>query len=205
MTIEDLQNKLNEEYKHIWTITITEMSPETLDISKIEYVKSIIGDIEPLDIDEPIVVSKDWNTYSVIDGYHRLKSKLQKWEQFINCIVLSNYKINRKHDTLFDFLKELIGEEIEFRESTIMFVGGNCYFIQENEWCGWCSNLWYSITVSPEFIGKKIKINSIESDNRWDGESDIYDLVINGKKIAEVDTWWWNWYYGGDFKVKVLP
>lgn len=202
-TKEEIENKLNKEYKKIGKITIRELHEENININDIKYINSIMNYISPLDIEEPIIVGKDYNGYYLIDGYHRLKSKLEKLEKEIKVIVLDSYSINRENDTLYDFLKSLIGEEIKFIDSNTLLCDNKLYQIEENEGCGGCSNGWSSIEVLPEFINKTIKINTIE--DRYERKNeDEYELYINGIKIADIDTGYGNGFYGGDFKINLI-
>ena len=101
MTIKELENKLNEEYKSIGTISIKELTLEEIKISEIRFVSEIMDKVSPLESDEPIVVDKGWRDgYVIIDGYHRVKDKLTKKEGSINAYVLSGFSIKRKKDNL---------------------------------------------------------------------------------------------------------
>jgi len=188
--------------ENISTIDIKESHNLTTNISDINYVKDIMVRIEPLETAEPIIVAKKWSDYFVIDGYHRLKNALMNNKTSIDCIVLDNYKINRKNDSLFDFLSSLKGQKIKFIDDTTLIIDNVYYKIDENEGCGGCSNGWSSIKVLPKFFNKDIKINKIYS---VDTGYDTYDLYINNVVIANVNTGYGNGYYGGDFSVKVLP
>ena len=91
MTKELLEKKLNAEYKNIGTISIKQLHEQEISISEIVYVKEIMNIIEPLKIEEPIIVYKRYSfsdDYIVLDGYHRLKSKIQNNISKINVIVL---------------------------------------------------------------------------------------------------------------------
>ena len=199
---QELEQKLNEEYKNIGNISIEGLSKDVIDISKIEYIHSIMEKIPPLDVDDEIVVTENYNgNYKIIDGYHRMKSKLIKGEKNINVYILKNYCITRKNDTFFSFMESLTGKNIKFVEDNLIVIGNKYYQIKENEGCGGCDNGWSSIRVLPKFIGKEIKIKIISIGN---SNSDEYDLIINGEKIAEVDTGWGNGYYGGDFKINLI-
>lgn len=201
--MEEIEKKLNIEYKNIGTISIKGLHKGVINISKIEYVDSIMNKISPLESNEPIIVGKKWNdNYVIIDGYHRVKDKLLKNDTTINAFILDNYNIKRESDTLFGFLEKLVGRDIIFIDSNLFIVDNIHYQIEENEGCGGCSNGWSSIEVLPEFIDKKINIKKIESIGK-DGD-DEYDLVINGEKIARVDTGYGNGYYGGDFEINLI-
>jgi hypothetical protein len=203
--MKNIENKLNKEYEHIGVISIRKSHDEIFDISEIEYIESIMDKISPLKNDEPVVLAKKYSweeKYKIIDGYHRIKDKLSNRESSINAIILDDYSIKRKTDNLFDFLKGLLGKEITFIDSNLFITDGHYYQIVENEGCGGCGNGWSSIEVLPEYINKKIKIKKIASVG--DEDSDEYDLVINDKKIAKVDTGWGNGYYGGDFEVNII-
>ena len=200
---ENIENKLNKEYQKIGKIIIKELHEENININDIRYVNSIMNYISPLDINEPIIVGKDYNVYYLIDGYHRLKSKLEKLEKEIKVIVLDSYSLNRENDTLYDFLKSLIGEEIKFIDNNTLLCDDKFYQIEENEGCGGCGNGWSSISILPEFINKTIKIDTIEA--KYEGKyEDEYELYINGIKIANIDTGYGNGYYGGDFQINLI-
>lgn len=202
---EKLQEKLNKEYKDFGTITINDCHEEEVLISKIDYVKPIMNSISPLDNEEPIIIAKKGyydDGYKIIDGYHRLKSKISKGDTSIKTIVLNSYYINRKEDTLFSFLEKLVGKNIKFIDSNSLVVDSEYYQIIENEGCGGCSSGWSSITVLPEYINKKIEIEKVESVG--EDEQDEYELFINGKKVAYVDTGYGNGYYGGDFEIHLI-
>jgi len=206
MKKEELEAKLNKEYKDIGVITITDFTTQDINVSELEYIQSIMEKIDGLDVDEPIVVEKhSWkDTYIIIDGYHRVKGKLQKRENTITAFVLSRFSIKRKADSLFSFLQTLSGKTIMFLDSNLFVVDGKHYHIIDNEGCGGCSNGWSSITVFDAFIGKKLTIKSIEMKSTKGDESDEYQLILNGKHVADVDTGWGNGYYGGDFKVHLI-
>ena len=160
--------------------------------------------ISPLDNPKPIIVYKNYyDKYTIVDGYHRTKDKILKGEQNIGVIVLDEYNLSRKNDTLFSFLEELKGETIKFINDELLLVNDKYYEIESNEGCGGCSNGWSSINVLSEFIGKEIKIKTIDNISEND-DSDEYKLNINGKIIADVDTGWGNGYYGGDFKINLI-
>lgn len=197
----ELSKKLNKEYKNIGKISVTESHEEDISVSNIEYVKSIMDIIKPLKIEEPIIVSKYWRSddYIVIDGYHRLKSKIQDGIKKIKVIVLDKYTIHRKSDTLFNFFENLVGKTVKFIGNEIFMVDGKYYEIKGNEGCGGCSNGWSSIEVLSDFINKNIEIKTVKSVGKDD--SDLYDLYINDKLVANVDTGYGNGYYGGDFEI----
>jgi hypothetical protein len=196
---ETLETKLNKEYKNIGTVTINEMHEDIIPVSEIAYVGSIMKMIEPLDIDEPLVVGKTWrDEYTLIDGYHRLKNKIRNGEKEIKVIVLDKYKINRTQDTLFRFIQGLIGQKIRFIDSEIMVVDGKYYEIKSNAGCGGCGNGWSSLDVNKKFINKEITVKTVATK---DQNEDVYDLYVNGVMVARVDTGYGNGYYGGDFEV----
>lgn len=199
-----LENKLNKEYKHIGKIKIDWMIEDKIDIEEISYVSNIMETITPLEIDDPIVVSKHWNWYKLIDWYHRLKSKLEKWESFIDAYVLDRYTLSRNNDTLLEFMKSLVWKTILFKSDEIFVVWNKTYYIEANEWCGWCGNGWSSIDIVTDFLDKKIKIKTVESIKKEDDYEDIYHLSINWIIVAKVDTWWGNWYYGWDFEINLI-
>lgn len=198
MEKEELQKKLNKEYKGVGEITIESMTKGKIDSNKISYVSSVMDKIEPLESEEPIVVAKRYFNYKLIDGYHRLKGKLGNE---IESYILTDYSIKRSYDCFFDFIKKREGKTITFIDSQNLIVGSKRYFIEFNEGCGGCSNGWSSIDLNNKFKNKKIKANSVESKNK---EGDLYDLYINDKFIAKVDTGWGNGYYGGDFNIKKI-
>ena len=199
--MKQLEEKLNKEYKNIGEITISSMHKDNINIKDIKYIQSIIDIIDPLDSSEPIIVSKSYNGYELIDGYHRLKSKIKKGDINIDVVVLDEYSIKRKSDNLLEFFEGLVGETIKFVNDETFSINGKYYMIECNEGCGGCSSGWSSIEVLPEFINKSIKIGTIV-DKGDDG--DLYDLYINGIMIAKVDTGWGNGYYGGDFGIKYI-
>lgn len=199
MKTEELEKSLNEEYKNIGSISISKMHYETIDSYKIEYIGDIFNNVQPLDIDKPIIVSSG---FKLIDGYHRLKHHTLCGEKKIPVIVLDSYKISRRNDTLFDFLSRLIGKNISFIDGCLLSVDGVLHGIIANEGCGGCNSGWSSIEVLPEFIGKSINVKSVKSVDDDDNE-DVYSLLINDTKVATVDTGWGNGYYGGDFEIEL--
>jgi hypothetical protein len=198
--MEKLIEKLNKEYKNIGVISISKMHQKDVQISSIDYVKNIMDIIEPLTVDEPIIVAKTWrnDNYVLIDGYHRLKSKILDGGGNIEAIILDDFLIKRKYDTLFEFLSGLIGSKLNFKSEELILVDGKYFEIKANEGCGGCGNGWSSIKVLLSFINKEIVVKTIESK---DENGDTYNLYINGEKVAEVDTGYGNGYYGGDFEV----
>jgi len=203
MTKEELHDKLNEEYKDIGVISIKEMELIDVQLKDVSYVVDVMNKIEPLDIDEPIVLAKHWDdTYNIIDGYHRVKSKLNKKDTLITAYVLDDFIIKRKSDNLFSFLETTVDKKITFLTSNLLKVGDKHFQIIENEGCGGCSSGWSNINVFQKYINKPIVVKKIESDGKE--ESDEYRLLINGEHIADVDTGWGNGYYGGDFKVHLI-
>lgn len=201
--MKELEDKLNKEYQHIGKIIIKEMHNDNILISDIDYIPSVMVKIKPLDIDEPIIVAKKYHyseKYDLIDGYHRLKSKILKGNS-VDVIILDDYDLKRKYDTLFSFLEQFVGKSIKFLDDTLVLVDDRYYQIESNEGCGGCSNGWSSLDILPEFLNKKITIKSIESKDSGKEYDDIYELVINGKVIAKVDTGYGNGYYGGDFVI----
>lgn len=203
MTIETLEKRLNEEYKDVGTITVNSFEEREVPIMNIQFVDSIMKHVDALDIDEPIVLDKNWNdSYTIIDGYHRVKSKLNKGESTIKAYVLSAFQIKRKTDILFSFVESLVNKTVVFLDSNLLTVDGKHYQIIENAGCGGCGNGWSSIKVFTQFLKVPIKIASVKSES--EEESDVYKLIINGKHIADVDTGWGNGYYGGDFKVHLI-
>jgi hypothetical protein len=201
--MKTLETKLNKEYEGLGIIKINSCHEETLKINDIDYLQSIMGTLEPLNSDEPIVVAKSWRKeYKLIDGYHRLKNKISIGSDSINTIVLDDYKLNRINDCLFNFLEKTVGKTIKFTDSNTLVIGGKIYLIEDNEGCGGCSSGWSSIEVLPDFLNKEIKVKTIESKDSGKEYDDVYSLYINGNKVARVDTGYGNGYYGGDFEVK---
>lgn len=203
--MKEIEEMLNDEYQDIGTISIEKMHEDTIYLSDIEFVGSIIEKIEPLASEEPIVLGKKYywhGEYIVIDGYHRLKDKLNKREKTIKAIILDDYTITRKNDTLFEFISGLKGKIIKFIDSELLVANGKLYAIVPNEGCGGCGNGWSSFKLNPEKANKEMKVNKVE---QKDGEyEDDYDLYINNQLIAKVDTGWGNGYYGGDFQINLV-
>ena len=201
--MEEIQNKLNEEYKSNGVISIRKMHEENIPISNISYIKDLMNKVSPLDIKDPIVVAKSYgkNNYKLIDGYHRLKDRIIKNELNIKCIVLDDYGINYTNDTLYDFLETLIGKTITFISDYEIKVDDKLYIIEPNEGCGGCSNGWSSIEMLSKYQNEAIQIKIIESKKI---NEDVYDLFINNQKIAKIDTGYGNGYYGGDFIIKLI-
>ncbi len=203
MTKEELEKNLNKEYKSVGTITIREMHEEELKADEIMYVSDIMSNkfVKPLKSDEPIIVSRTWGEVKLIDGYHRLKYKLQNNEK-VKAIVLDSFSINRKEDSFLNFMKSLIKKTVKFVDDNNLLVGKKLYHIAENGGCGGCGNGWSSIEVISDFINKPIKVSSVkEVAGKYE---DLYDLYINDELVAKVDTGWGNGYYGGDFEVKLI-
>lgn len=199
MTLEELENKLNKEYKNIGTIKINEIHEDVLDIKDIAYVSSIMQVINPLDIDTPIVVAKSWrDNFTLIDGYHRLKNKIKNGETQIKVVILDDYKLSRKNDTFLEFIKSLVGQKIKFIDDEIVVVEGAYYEIRPNEGCGGCSSGWSSLDIKKEAVNKEMVVKTVDSKEQYE---DVYDLYINGEIIAIVDSGYGNGYYGGDFEV----
>lgn len=195
--MKKIVEKLNNEYGNIGTISVEDMSTESLEPRQIEYVQSIMDNVTPLDSDEPIVVGLEYGDFKLIDGYHRLKSRILA-KTSINAIILKRYRIYRKSDNLFGFMSSLVGKTIKFLENNTFELDGKLYYIKENEGCGGCGNGWSSFKLLPKFINRKINIKTVTSK---DSEYDKYELFINGKLFANVDTGWGNGYYGGDFEI----
>lgn len=203
--MEELQDKLNKEYISIWEINIQDMHEENVSINHITYVKEIMENIDPLDLTDPIILAKEYSwsdKYIIIDGYHRMKNALNKWLNSINAIILDEYEITRRNDTLFEFLSCNVWNTIKFISDYIVFVWENMYHIIPNEWCGGCSNWWSNISVCEEFLKKEVHIKTLYN-KEWKYK-DLYDLYINNQKIAEIDTWRWNWYYWWDFEIEII-
>ena len=204
MEREELEKKLNTEYKNVGVISIKDIKETTLKLSEIRVVGSILDNVEPLDSSEPIVVAKEYgfeNTYHLIDGYHRLKHCQLNNKKEVDVVILEDYSITRYDDTLLDFMKKTVGKKIYFYDSYTFKLDDSIYYIKANEGCGGCSNGWSSIEVLPEFIGKNIMIKDVKT--KVGEYEDLYDLYINDKLFAKVDTGWGNGYYGGDFEVTI--
>ena len=201
--IDKIEKKLNKEYKYFGSIEISELHLDIVDVDRINYVGVIMDSVEPITVDEPIILAEDCEAYFVIDGYHRLKNKILNREKTIKCIILDEYIIKRKNDRLLHFIESLIGKTIMFISDTVFVMEGAYYVIEENEGCRGCSNGWSKIEVLPQFIYKKIKIKSVMAVEETEGD-DIYDLIINDNVVAKVNTGWGNGYYGGDFNVGVV-
>lgn len=206
--LQKLEKELNIEYEKVGNIEIRKAHEDTILLSEIEYVNEIMEVISPLEIDKPVIVSETYHdTYKIIDGYHRIKNKILNKELNVDVIILDEYNIERKNDTLFSFLETLTGKTIKFLRDNLLLVDNKHYQIEENEGCGGCSSGWSIISVLPEFINKEIEIKTIKQvfeKETYSEESDEYDLFINDKKIADVDTGWGNGYYGGDFEIKLI-
>jgi hypothetical protein len=202
---KELEQKLNNEYKDLGTIKISEMTHQVIQLSDIEYLENLMKKVKPLNVNEPIVVAEIFyktNKYTLIDGYHRLKYKLNNQTE-TDAYVLKTYEINRKYDTLYQFMQSLVGKTIKFVSNDVIFVDDVYCVIKGNKGCGGCSNGWSTFNLDSKFLNKAIKINNIEQKTEGNVyESDLYDLYINGKKIAEVDTGYGNGYYGGDFEIE---
>lgn len=201
--IKKLEKELNEEYKEIGTITIENASEKTLELSEIDYVGSIMERVEPLNIDEPIIVGYRWQRggIHIIDGYHRYKNALINNEEDIEVILLEDFILDRKDDNLLSFVKGLVGREICFHDNYTFELDGELYKIKKNEGCGGCGNGWSDLEVTSKFIGEPVKIQSVHSEGEEYTNTDKYDLYINDKLFAKVDTGWGNGYYGGDFDI----
>ena len=155
--------------------------------------------IKPLESNEPIIVSKDWDKYNLIDGYHRLKFHKENNDSNLNVILLE-CDIKRKDDKLIEFMKRITGETICFLIDEIFKINNKIHYIECNEGCAGCRNGNSSFYLQPNIINKKINIKKVKAKNKDD---DFYDLFINDIFIAKVDTGWGNGYYGGDFKIKI--
>lgn len=202
--IKKLEEKLNKEYEGLGTISIRSIAENNIPIKSIDYVESIMRVVKPIKNDEPIIVAEKWGwekRYKLIDGYHRLKSKILNQEN-INVIILENYNLDRCNDNLYLFIESLIGKTLKFIDCNTIEIDNKFFFIKENEGCGGCGNGWSSISVKSELIGKKIKIKSVSRiEDKHD--EDLYELYINGKIVAKVNTGWGNGYYGGDFEIEL--
>lgn len=202
--IKKLEKELNEEYADLGEISIDSASKKTVDPSSIVYVDPIMERVEPLESDEPIVVGKSfwaWESMQLIDGYHRLKKAITNGDDEIEIIYLEDYILDRKDDNLLSFVKGLVGREICFHDNYTFELDGELYKIKKNEGCGGCGNGWSDLEVVPKFIGETIGVQSVHSEDEGHTNPDKYDLFINDKLFAEVDTGWGNGYYGGDFDI----
>lgn len=195
--IEKLEKKLNEEYKAIGTITIKEASEAAVNTKEVQFIDSIMRIVQPLNSDEPIIVD---SAYYLIDGYHRLKRHLEDGNETVKVIMLRDYSLKRFGDNLLDFFKGIIGKTICALDDYIISVDGKLFCIEINEGCGGCGNGWSDLEILRNFIGKEVKIKKVHAIDDSDYD-DKYDLYINGKLFAKVDTGWGNGYYGGDFKI----
>lgn len=197
--LKKIEEKLNKEYQHIGKIKIEDAVEEIINPLNINFIGPIMNGVEPLNKEEPIIVSKSWEgKYELVDGYHRLKFHLVEKNPSIKAIVLNSFKIDRKNDTLFDFLQSLVGNNIRFLDDETFAIDERIYFIQTNEGCGGCSSGYSSFELVKEVKNKDIQIQKIESKNE---SEDCYDLYINDIFVARVDTGWGNGYYGGDFEI----
>lgn len=210
MSKKQLEEELNIEYSNIGSIEILDMHSSTINIKDINYISNILENIDPLEYNKPIVVAGNrWSSkYTLIDGYHRLKNKLNNGENTVECIVLDDYKINReKADNLFDFINSLVGKEIQFLDDLTLLVDGKYYYIEPNEGCGGCSSGNADIRIEDSLKGKKVlvkKVHKVDIDDEYD-EDEAYSLYINDTYFAYVNPSYGNGYYGGDFEVRVCP
>ncbi len=179
------------------------MHEDSIDINDIEYVKEIMDAVEPLAIDKKIVVAK--NEYSfktgrhfkLIDGYHRLKSKLELGGN-IEVYVIDEYTIDHVQDNFYSFIESCVGKKIKFLSNNSIEVGNDIYTIKPNEGCGGCSNGWSEIEVYKGSINNDIILSSVD---KKDIDTDIYTLILNNESVATVDNGYGNGYYGGDFTI----
>lgn len=196
-TIKKLIEELNEEYGG--SIVIGDIGQKSIRPSDVRYIDSIMDKVEPLFVDKPIVVSYDKreSKYDLIDGYHRLKGKLN--DESIDVVVISKYKIEREAGELIDVLEQLIGKSITFITSKAFKVNKKLFHIETNEGCGGCGYGWSRIDVYSKHIGKQIKIKEV-SELETD-DPDLYILLVNGQMVAKLDYAYGNGYYGGGYKV----
>lgn len=198
--IDELITSLNKEYGG--NIKIGDIEEKSVPASSIHYVESILEAVEPLYIDIPIVVAKERyfsRSYKIIDGYHRFKAKMNQGN--IDAIVISDYYISRYKGDIVELLEKSVGKSMIFLSDDAMQVGQDVYEIKTNEGCGGCSSGWSGIDVDSDFVGKTIKIKTVEeqdTDNKYDDEK---KLIVNGKHIATLDYGWGNGYYGGGFEL----
>lgn len=212
-SVESITKKLNKEYENIGTVTIKSLHEESIPINNIKFIGSIMEYVEPLDVDLPIIVAKKYSGFTIIDGYHRMKHKINEGIKEVECLVLDDYSIERSYtDDLFDIISSLVGKTIKFVDDYTFILDDSYYTIETNEGCGGCSSGWSSIELSKGVAGRSIKIKSVSSRTTdYNGKetesikSDTYNLYINGDIIAKVDTGWGDGYYGGDFEVKICP
>lgn len=196
--IEELINQLNKEYGGSIKIGGVELS--TIPVNQISYIGSIMDNINPIDNDTPIVVAEEsWRSsgYKVIDGYHRLKGKLDR--DTIDVVIINSYSIDRGKGEIIDLLQSSIGKKLTFISNEVMKVAETLYEIETNEGCGGCSSGWSSLEVAPEFVGKEVEMKTVTEDGSDEEYEDTKTLIVNGKKIAELDYGWGNGYYGGGF------
>ncbi len=200
-SVIELEDYLNKEYSPNAVIKISSMRIGKVPISEIYFIKEIMDSVEPLHIEERIVVGKrKLFKAELIDGYHRLKSKIYKGDDYIEAYVLTDYDISRTEDTLYQFIEKCKGRYIKFTNNQNIIVDGDRYFIEPNSGCGGCSNGWSELSVVDSFLNKKILVSEVSS-NKHEECEDCYDLIINNKIVAVVDTGYGNGYYGGDFEI----
>ena len=197
-TPKEMIDTLNKEYIWIGKITINNITEEVIEINKINYIKDIMKDITSINVSIPIVLGKNYNNYTLLDWYHRLKYYIDNNISDINAIVLDWYKIDRSYDSFYDFINNNIGNKIKFINDNLIIINNSKYYIEFNEWCWWCWNWWSEITVNKSIIWNTINIETISKDNIAE---DRYNLIINNLEVANIDTWWGNWYYGWDFNI----
>lgn len=201
--LKELESNLNKEYSWLWKIYIQNAYKDNVNVNNISFVQSIMDIVNPLDIDEPIILAKKyWQThYIIVDWYHRVKNWLLSWKIQFDSVILDKYNINRINDNLFNFLSNNVWNKISFIDDYIIRIWKEIYQILPNEWCWWFSNWRSEMVIKKEYINKKMLVKEVKQEYVDD---DVYDLYINWYKVAEVDTWRWNGYYGWDFEINKI-
>ncbi|GEM_PF-3221655 len=201
--LKKLQEQLNQEYVLVGKITIFDGYKDIIPTNTITYNGTVMNKVFTLfKSHEPIVV-RPYNNhykykYKLIDGYHRLKYCIENKITTIPSYILTKYEIDYVNDEFYTFIQKLIGKTITFLDDYVIQVDKQRYYIEPNEGCGGCSNGWSSIDANLQYTDVRITIESV-SKNRIN--ADVYDLVLNNKIVARVNTGWGNGFYGGDFRI----
>ena len=205
MTTKQLEQKLNKEYEEFGKILLQDMYTETVLLSKIKYIHTILDNVKPNSNNEPIILIKvkDSDRYCIFDGYHRLKYRIENGDRDTKAIILDKYRIDRHDDEFAGFIKKTVGKKIQFTDNSNLIVNNHLYNIVYNEGCSGCDNGWSDIKIVDKYIDKKIFVKKIEI-IPVHGSQDEYTLLINGDQVALVDTGWGNGYYGGDFEIVLV-